>query len=372
MEGSIQDRVVVAAEGDENHGTACNVAGETEASAQQTPPVPQVKEPELLEEEASIGRDAADESDKIAAAKGQGHAVGSVHEPPTKMEQVLKEQRKSANKVDQQLKDKGNELRDWHGKQFQVLMKQQEMISMAREDFIAREAHMAEHKALLDAREQDISSWEEKLEATLRAKDDDPEALKLADDLAAASSAKTTLDQQVTKLTEELAGSTKEVATLKEEVQKVETLLKDTQSKLSSKGQDLGTANSTIENLKARIGSLESSVESSGAREQQLTKDLDTARRLRKDAEDQLTNHSEQVNIWIKSLIDIAERLTTQAAAMGMEGLIFSVSRQKVPSVKLGVFFNELIDKLKAHEEGRAGRFATESQSLLVMPSSWS
>ena len=37
--------------------------------------------------------------------------------------QALKEQRKSANKVDQQLRDKGNGLRDWHGKQFQVLMK---------------------------------------------------------------------------------------------------------------------------------------------------------------------------------------------------------------------------------------------------------
>ena len=32
--------------------------------------------------------------------------------------QVLKEQRKSANKVEQQLRDKGNELRDWHGQQF--------------------------------------------------------------------------------------------------------------------------------------------------------------------------------------------------------------------------------------------------------------
>ena len=40
---------------------------------------------------------------------------------------------------------------------------------------------------------------------------------KLADDLAAASSVKADLDQQVTKLTEELAGSAKEVSTLKEE-----------------------------------------------------------------------------------------------------------------------------------------------------------
>ena len=48
---------------------------------------------------------------------------------------------------------------------------------MAREDVIAREARMVERKALLDAREQYISSREEKLEATLRAKDDDLEVL---------------------------------------------------------------------------------------------------------------------------------------------------------------------------------------------------
>ena len=63
-------------------------------------------------------------------------------------------------------------------------------------------------------------------------------------------------------------------------------------------------------------------------------------------------------------MINIAKRLTAQTAMMGMEGPVFSASRQEVPSVKLGVFFNELIDKMKAHEEGRVGRFATESWKL--------
>ena len=49
---------------------------------------------------------------------------------------------------------------------------------------------------------------------------------KLADDLVAASTAKTDLDKQVAKLTEELAGSAKEVATLKDEARKGEVLLK--------------------------------------------------------------------------------------------------------------------------------------------------
>ena len=46
---------------------------------------------------------------------------------------------------------------DWHDKQFQVLTRQQETILMAREDVIAREVCLADHKVLLDAREQDIS-----------------------------------------------------------------------------------------------------------------------------------------------------------------------------------------------------------------------
>ena len=66
---------------------------------------------------------------------------------------MLKEQRKSAGKVDQKLRDKGNELLDWHSKQFQVLMRQQETISMVREDVIAREVRLADRKVLPDDRE---------------------------------------------------------------------------------------------------------------------------------------------------------------------------------------------------------------------------
>jgi chromosome segregation ATPase len=135
---------------------------------------------------------------------------------------------------------------------------------MAKEDVAARESRLTERTTLLDATEQSTSSREENLEAALHAKDDELEALvqqrtkeqedkhkaaldalttdsaaqlkKLADDLAAASTAMVDLDQQVAKLTEEIAGSAKEVVTLKEEAQKAEILLKELQSQLSSKG----------------------------------------------------------------------------------------------------------------------------------------
>ena len=57
-------------------------------------------------------------------------------------------------------------------------------------------------------------------------------------------------------------------------------------------------------------------------------------------------------------------RLPAQTIMMGMDGLAFSVNRHEVPSVKLGVFLNELVDKLKVHVEGRAKHFATESWKL--------
>ena len=132
-----------------------------------------------------------------------------------------------------------------------------------------------------------ISSREENLEDALRSKDKELEALvqertkeledkhkvavdalsidsaaqlmKIADDLAVASTAKADLDQQVAKLIEELAGSAKEGVALKEEAQKAEILLKEVQSQLSSKSQGHETANGTIEDLMAMIGTLESS-----------------------------------------------------------------------------------------------------------------
>nr|XP_040249731.1 uncharacterized protein LOC120967188 [Aegilops tauschii subsp. strangulata] len=250
--------------------------------------------------------------------------------------QELKERHESADKVDQKLKDKCLELREWHDKQFKALVRQQEILQMMREDVAAREGRLANHKASLDVREREISLREEDIEATLHAKDESLEALvqqrskeledkheaalgtlaanhaarlkKLVDDLDATSSAKVELDQQVAKLNEDLAESAKKV--------------------------------------------------------ELLPKELENAKRLWQDADDRLKNRVDMSNLWIMSLTDIAEHLGAQATAMGMDGPVYSASKREVPSVKLGIFFNELIDKLKVHEEGRAERFATESRRL--------
>jgi chromosome segregation ATPase len=252
--------------------------------------------------------------------------------------QALKEQRNSASLMDQKLRDKGSELREWHGKQFQTLLWQQEVMTMVKEDVAAREARLVERPALLNTKEKDISSREENLEATLRNKDEELEALvqqrtkdledrhkaaldtltldsaaqlkRITDDLAAASIAKADLNQQVAKLTEELAGSAKETTALKEDAQKAEILLKEVQSQLSSKSQDLDTANGVITDMKAWLGTLESRIESADVREKQLMKDLYNARIHRKVAEDKLANQVGQRDLWIKNFVDITECLS--------------------------------------------------------------
>ena len=225
--------------------------------------------------------------------------------------QVIKEQRDSASLMDQKLRDKGSELGEWHNKQFCSLQRQQELITMAKEIIDVREVRLAEREALLNAKEKDISSREGNLKATLHNKDGELEDLvqqhtkdledrhkvaldtltldfatqlkKIADDLDAASIAKADLDQQVAKLTEDLAGSAKEIVALKEEVQKAGTLLKEVQSQLSSKSQDLDTTNDTISNMKARLGSLEKEIESADAHEKLRMTDLKKARTFQKD-----------------------------------------------------------------------------------------
>ena len=66
---------------------------------------------------------------------------------------------------------------------------------------------------------------------------------------------------------------------------------------LSSKAQIFDTANGTIVDLKAKNGSLESVAESIESRQQLLSKDLDTAKRLQKDEEDKLKNYSKHVTL---------------------------------------------------------------------------
>ena len=141
------------------------------------------------------------------------------------------------------------------------------------------------------------------------------------------SAAKMKLDRQVAKLNEDLVESTKKVEALKEEARQADIHLADVQSQLCSKTQSLETANGSITDMKARIGSLEKSAESLEYRYRLLSIDLETAKRLRQDAEDRLNNWVDMRNLWAKSLIDITNRLGAQGATMGMDDPVYSASK---------------------------------------------
>ena len=136
------------------------------------------------------------------------------------------------------------------------------------------------------------------------------------------------------------------------------------QSQLSSKPHSLETANGTITDTKVRLGTLESEIESTDIPEKLLMKDLDSARTLSKDAEDKLANQVKQRDLWIKSMVGIAECLTAQISKQDMKSWAFSVSMHEVPSVTLTLFFEGLIEGLKTYEEDRATCFVNEAQKL--------
>ena len=116
--------------------------------------------------------------------------------------------------------------------------------------------------------------------------------------------------------------------------------------------------------MKARLGSLEKEIESAGACEKLLMTDLNNAKTLQKDAEDKLENQIQQRDLWIKNLVDIAEHLTAQIATANMKSWAFSVKEHEVPSVKLTLFFEGLIEGLKMYDDDWAACFADESRKL--------
>ena len=84
---------------------------------------------------------------------------------------------------------------------------------------------------------------------------------------------------------------------LEEGARQAELHLADAQLQLSSKTQSLEMANGNINDMRARIGTLESVAESIESRQQLLSKNPDTAKRLRKDAKDKLKNRVDMSNL---------------------------------------------------------------------------
>lgn len=137
------------------------------------------------------------------------------------------------------------------------------------------------------------------------------------------------------RLEEKLAGSKKKIEALQEEARKAATTLEGLQSQLASKGQDLTTTASTIEDLNTKLATLEKDLELAKDRERVFTEEVNIAGALRKDAELNLKDQVDLYDLWSKSLINIAERISTRIAKVNMKSWTFSVNEHEAPSVKL-------------------------------------
>lgn len=202
----------------------------------------------LLYQRAKEADDSVDATMDLSFLESVAAGIKDIKSRYNLKRQLIKHQRDTVGLTDQKPRDKSNELYEWHNKQFQSLQRQQEVITMAKEDLTAREVRLAECEALPNAKEKDVFVQEGNFEAALLGKDEELEALvlqhtkdladkhkasldalsldsaaqlkKVVDDLAAASVAKTDLNQQLAKLTEDIAGSAKEIVALTEEAQK--------------------------------------------------------------------------------------------------------------------------------------------------------
>ena len=73
--------------------------------------------------------------------------------------------------------------------------------------------------------------------------------------------------------------------------------------------------------MNVQLGSLEKEIESASCHKKLLMKDLTNAKTLQKDVEDKLENQIQQRDLWIKSMVDIAEHLNAQITKNGHEEL---------------------------------------------------
>ena len=83
------------------------------------------------------------------------------------------------------------------------------------------------------------------------------------------------------------------------------------------------------------------------AREGTLAKELETEKQLWKD---EAANHKDFVegeNRWIGRLVDVAGRITTQLATMGMPNVRYAPERSGTPNAKLTLFFEGVLGALE-------------------------
>ena len=69
-------------------------------------------------------------------------------------------------------------------------------------------------------------------------------------------------------------------------------------------------------------------------------------------------------NLWIRCLADVAGRITTQLATMGMPNVRYTPERNVSPNAKLTLFFEGVFRALEELHSNRAASLADEARML--------
>jgi len=100
------------------------------------------------------------------------------------------------------------------------------------------------------------------------------------------------------------------------------------------------------------------------SREETLTKALEDEKQLRRNDAANQEDYVKGENLWISRLVGVAERLTTQLAAMGMPNFKYSPEVNVSPNARLTLFFEGVLEALEQLCSNRATSLANEARKL--------
>nr|XP_020188330.1 uncharacterized protein LOC109774021 [Aegilops tauschii subsp. strangulata] len=258
-------------------------------------------------------------------------------------------------------------------RQRELLLKQADIEKAqeaAKEHATTDEADQRQRQALLDTQEEDLVGREQALATMLHDKDREIEKLvtqrtqeleqKYKDALDALA-----LDQagKVEKLELERDELKEEISKLTKDRDMTTHTLAELQVTISDKTKLLSEANNFIDDLKLKLDTLEGTILDVKAREETLNKALADERQLLQSA---AASHNDYVDrtLWTSRLIEVAERLTTQLAVMGMPDIRYSQEANISPSARLTLFFERVLDALEQLRSSRATYLANEARKL--------
>nr|XP_040258442.1 titin homolog [Aegilops tauschii subsp. strangulata] len=202
---------------------------------------------------------------------------------------------------------------------------------------------------------------------TLRVKDEEIEKLVMQQTQELERKHKDALDalaldqaDKVEKLELEREELKKEVSKLTEDRDRANCTLADLQVTISDKTKLLSEANNSINDLKLKLDTLEETLSEVKAREEALNKALESERQLRKDDAAAHKDYVDTINLRIGRLIDVAGKLTTQLAAMGMPHIRYSQEVNISPNSRMTLFFERVLDALEQLPSNCATYLANE------------